>query len=73
MNILVCTMYKYLRTGSVCIYICSLVHPKQPSVPSCLQFYQVTFPSYFMPPPPPPTPIHTDQRKILTTISLVNH
>ncbi len=54
-------MYKYLRTGSVlvCIYICSLVRPKQPSVPCCLQFYQVTFPSYFMPQPPPPP--HTEK------------
>jgi len=49
-------MYKYLRTGSVCIYICSLVHPKQPSVPSYLPSRvlpsHVSFVFYASPPSP---------------------
>ncbi len=60
-------VYKYLRTGSVCIYICSLVRPKQPSVPCCSSTKSRFLRILCLTPPP-----HT-QRKILTTISLVNH
>ncbi len=68
MNILVCTSI-YVR--AVCAFTCVLLFVLNSLLYQVIyrpEFYQVTFPSYFMPLPPP----HT-HRKILTTISLVNH